>query len=880
MRRRYLAVEVIQTSLMDCGPASLKCLLEGFGLSVSYGRLREACQTDVDGSSIDTLEVVANDLGLEADQIMVPADHVLLPEAGALPALAVLRLPSGLTHFVVLWRRHGPWVQVMDPASGRRWMRAADLAAQLYCHRMPVSAADWREWAGTEDFVAPLRARMHRLGIRDEALLEGALAAPASRPLAALDAALRMTATLARTGAIAPGAETHRTLVVLARQAEEGPEVIPEGDWSARPLRGEEGQAPEVLLSGAVLLRVKGRRPDCSAELGPELQAALDERPPRPLQELLEPLRGTRTGVALMLPALALAAMGVALEALIFRALIGVGAELGLVWQRAGTLGAVLALLTLVGALEFPLMTGLQRLGRQLEIRLRLAFLSKIPRLGDRYFQSRPISDMAERAHSLHRLRLLPEVGGQLLRAACELSATAGALLLLYPEAAAGVIGLALVAVGLPLAIQPLLAERDLELRTHVGTLSRNLLDALLGLEAIRAHRAEGNVRREHSNQLAQWVRAGLRFQRTVALAESAQGLVGFALAAVLVLLHARHHEASGLLLLAYWCVGVVLQGQEIGVVARQVPSHRNVALRLSEPLGALEEPRGDPAPMKGQGGVGLAFEGLTVRAAGHTILSELELAIAPGSHVAIVGPSGAGKSSLVGVLLGWHRPAEGRILVDGLPLEAGVLDALRRTTAWLEPGVMLWNRSLLDNVTYGSSAERLEPVLEGADLMELLARMPEGLQTAVGEGGGLLSGGEGQRLRFGRALARGDVRLAILDEPFRGLDRATRRRLLAAARSHWKAATLFCVTHDVGATLDFDRVLVVEDGRVVEDGSPSALAESAGSRFKALVEAEEAVRTGLWSSHQWRRIRLAAGRLEVEHRIPRAPGVEAPHHA
>src|SRR5215831_16790921 len=102
--RRFLAPEVIQTSAMDCGPAALKCLLEGFGVPVSYGRLREACQTAVDGTSIDTLETLACQLGLDAEQVMMPVDHLLLAEAEALPAIVVVRVPSGLFHFVVVWR--------------------------------------------------------------------------------------------------------------------------------------------------------------------------------------------------------------------------------------------------------------------------------------------------------------------------------------------------------------------------------------------------------------------------------------------------------------------------------------------------------------------------------------------------------------------------------------------------------------------------------------------------------------------------------------------------------------------------------------------------------------------------------------------------------
>src|SRR5574339_533243 len=98
-RRRLLAPEVVQTSAMDCGPASLKCLLEGFGIHASYGRLREACQTDVDGTSIDTIEAAAVQLGLDAEQVMLPPDHLLLSESNALPALVVVRVPGGLTHF-------------------------------------------------------------------------------------------------------------------------------------------------------------------------------------------------------------------------------------------------------------------------------------------------------------------------------------------------------------------------------------------------------------------------------------------------------------------------------------------------------------------------------------------------------------------------------------------------------------------------------------------------------------------------------------------------------------------------------------------------------------------------------------------------------------
>src|SRR5690242_16877134 len=93
--RRLLVPEVVQTSAMDCGPAVLTALLEGFGIPVSYGRLREACRTDLDGTSIDVLEEVAGQCGLVAEQTMIPSDHLLLAEAEALPAILVVSLPNG-----------------------------------------------------------------------------------------------------------------------------------------------------------------------------------------------------------------------------------------------------------------------------------------------------------------------------------------------------------------------------------------------------------------------------------------------------------------------------------------------------------------------------------------------------------------------------------------------------------------------------------------------------------------------------------------------------------------------------------------------------------------------------------------------------------------
>jgi ATP-binding cassette subfamily B protein len=267
--------------------------------------------------------------------------------------------------------------------------------------------------------------------------------------------------------------------------------------------------------------------------------------------------------------------------------------------------------------------------------------------------------------------------------------------------------------------------------------------------------------------------------------------------------------------------------------------------------------------------GVRISIESVSVRAAGHLILDNVDLIIEPGDHLAIVGPSGAGKSSLAGLLLGWHKPASGRILIGDELLDNARLEQLRGQTAWVDPAVQLWNRSLIENLRYGAPDEAvpLGSVIEAADLRRVLEKLPDGFQTPLGEGGSLLSGGEGQRVRLGRAMLRQKARLVILDEAFRGLDRERRHLLLDRARNLWSDTTLICITHDVGEAGNFDRVIVIDGGRVVEDGNPNDLIRQPRSRYRDLLEAEEAVREGLWSSDEWRRIRLADGVIIEEYK-------------
>jgi ABC-type multidrug transport system fused ATPase/permease subunit len=395
----------------------------------------------------------------------------------------------------------------------------------------------------------------------------------------------------------------------------------------------------------------------------------------------------------------------------------------------------------------------------------------------------------------------------------------------------------------------------------------------------VKTHGSERAMMRQHEVQLFEWVRTGREYYNVSSILQSLGTLLYSAFAIAILLNYiARGGEIGEILLLFYWTLNLPALGQSLADQIQQYPMQRNRLMRLLEPLGAPDEEISWQSQKADHIGpslspkqtVSIEIQDVRLQAGGHVILDDINLSISPGEHIAIVGLSGAGKSSLVGLLLGWHRPSRGRILVDGQELDGSKIQALRREIAWVDPAVQIWNRSLYENLRYGiehAEGAPLGEVIQRADLFEVMERLPEGLKTSLGEGGGLVSGGEGQRVRLGRAMLRPSIRLAVLDEPFRGLDREKRRNLLAQARQVWKEVTLFSVTHDVGETRNFPRVLVIEKGRIIEDGSPQTLLDNPDSRYSQLVLAEEGVRKNLWAGVNWRRFLMDQGWLKEESR-------------
>lgn len=667
--QRWLVPETVQTSGMDCGPAALHSLLAGMGVRASYGRLREACQTDVDGTSIEALEGCSRALGLDVAQLMLPADHVAIAAAGALPALAVARLPSGMPHFVVAWRRHGPLVQLMDPATGRRLVRARGLLAMLHIHEQAVPAAAWAAFSTSPAFRGPLAERLEALDVSEHTagrlVAEAAEAGPAA--MAALDAQARAAAD----GGGSASGTVAAFAAAIADPAGTRERLAPEA-WFARPLDPAPGDVePAVLLRGAVLVRAYGdadEAPDPDS-LPSELRAALVEPAPRPARRLLAAARAEGcVPLRLLLGAGAALAVGTIAEVALLRDALDRP-------DAASVLVAVAGLAALLMVLESAVAAASLAVGRRLEVGLRRALFDKLPRLPDRYLRSRAPSDMAERAHVVHALRLLPLLVVGLLSAASETLLVAAALCVLDPAGAPMVVAATVLVLAVAIAVQWPLREREQREREHAGALSQTTLDALLGVLALRAHGGEAALQTEQQTQMDGWREAAGASVRARAAATLVQAACGIGLTIPVVLAGlSRLDDAGGRLLFVLWAIMLPLAAERVSGLALQWPGLRALALRLAEPLDAPDAPGSDlvqsPPAMAPRGGVEIVLDGATVRATGHVVLAPASLRLRAGEHVALVGASGAGKSTLCSLVFGLLEPSDGRVLVDGATLD------------------------------------------------------------------------------------------------------------------------------------------------------------------------------------------------------------------
>jgi subfamily B ATP-binding cassette protein MsbA len=210
--------------------------------------------------------------------------------------------------------------------------------------------------------------------------------------------------------------------------------------------------------------------------------------------------------------------------------------------------------------------------------------------------------------------------------------------------------------------------------------------------------------------------------------------------------------------------------------------------------------------------------------------LAGINLVIRPGEAVALVGPSGAGKTTLVNLLPRFLQPSSGRITLDGVPLADWDMHALRRQFALVSQDVVLFNDSVAANVSLGAPMprEQVRAALAAANLLEFVESLPDGLDTAIGHNGSQLSGGQRQRLAIARAVAK-DAPVLILDEATSALDSESERAVQDALERLMKGRTTLVIAHRLSTIENADRVVALEGGHLVEQGTHAELLAAGG---------------------------------------------------
>lgn len=320
-----------------------------------------------------------------------------------------------------------------------------------------------------------------------------------------------------------------------------------------------------------------------------------------------------------------------------------------------------------------------------------------------------------------------------------------------------------------------------------------------------------------------------LRLLHAVITAMLSAGLLGWAL-----WLWDQGRATSGDIVLVSSLGFTILHGtRDLAVALVDVTQH---VARLSEAVKTLLEPHGmpdrsDAQPLSAKGGR-VDFERVTF-AYPHrrAILDHFDLHIEPGQRVGLIGKSGAGKSTVLALLQRFYDTQDGAVKVDGQDVKTITQDSLRHAIALVPQDISLLHRTIYDNIAYGRPDATREEVLAAARdarCAEFIEAMPEGYDTIVGDRGVKLSGGQRQRIAIARAILK-DAPILLLDEATSALDSASEEAIQSALDRLMVGRTVIAIAHRLSTLRNFDRIIVMNNGKVIDDGSPDVLRNRPG---------------------------------------------------
>jgi ATP-binding cassette subfamily C protein CydCD len=634
------------------------------------------------------------------------------------------------------------------------------------------------------------------------------------------------------------------------RVAESGthPELMARDGAYRRLMAGQAGGGAAVLADGGA---------EAAAERNGDPRAPVDEAPATPAVEAPAVLRAAGPGwreVGRILMGMAAGyhgrlvvtfVLGVARVA----ALIGVGLLSALVVRavsRAEPTGALLVALLIVAPLAGVLHWLESWLAHDMAYRLladmRMRFFRKLVELGPAYLASRRTGDLLGVA--THDIELIEYFFAHTI--------TPGLVAVLVPAvvlATLGAFGWPMALAVLPFlayaALSPVLGRARIDrlsarAREASGELNAHTVDSVQGLAEIVAFQQEAERGLALSERARAYAGARMPFLADLArqstLQEVATGLGGLAVTLVGAwLVAAGRLEGAMLPLLTLLAMSAFVPVWEIAQVGRQLAdtlaATRRVHAVHGEPVRIADGP-GVPGPRRGEAAA-IALHNVTFTYPGRRqpALLDVSFTVPAGATVALVGPSGAGKTTIAGLLLRFWDPGAGAITLAGHDLRQWRLDALRREIALVAQDTHLFNDTLGGNIRIArpeATPAEVAAAVERASLLPLVRALPEGLDTRVGERGLQLSGGQRQRVAIARAFLR-DAPVLILDEATSHLDAVNEQVVQEALAGLARARTTIVIAHRLSTVRAADQIVVLDEGRVVEQGRHDDLVRRRG---------------------------------------------------